>query len=137
MKSFKQLRTELSEQDYGSAWERVKSGATQIGAGAAEAGKTFVKRDLPVLIKKGEQAYQKTIKPAAKKVAGAVGGAMETGGQELKKMATEDFSLPSIDKKPLLNKPFKYDPNKPKQELVGKPSTYNPKETKSPTPIKK
>lgn len=91
MKTFKQLRIELDEQDYGSAWERVKSGASQIGAGAAEAGRTFVKRDLPVIVKKGEQAYQKTIKPVAKKVAGAVGGAMEAGGKKLQSVSEEEL----------------------------------------------
>ena len=91
MKTFKQLRNELDEADYGSAWERVKSGASQIGAGAVEAGRTFVKRDLPVLVKKGEEAYTKTVKPTVKKAAGAVGSALETGGKELRQMSNEMF----------------------------------------------
>lgn len=91
MKSFKQLRTELSEEDYTSAWQKVKRGASEIGSGAAEATKTFVKRDLPVLVKKGEESYTKTVKPTVKKVAGAVGSALETGGKKLQSVSEEEL----------------------------------------------
>lgn len=86
MKTFKQLRNELAE-DYGVAWQKVKSGASDIGSGAIEASKTFVKRDLPILVKKAEKTYTTTIKPTVKKSVSAVGSALETGGKELKKAA--------------------------------------------------
>ena len=90
MKTFKQLKNEIIEGDYESAWQRVKRGASELGSGAAEAGKEFISKDLPVLVKKGEEAYEKT-KPVVKKVVGAAGKTVEQGGRAVKQWAAEDI----------------------------------------------
>lgn len=90
MKTFKQLKNEIIEGDYESAWQKVKRGASELGSGAAEAGKEFISKDLPVLVKKGEEAYEKT-KPVVKKVVGAAGKTVEQGGRAVKQWAAEDI----------------------------------------------
>ena len=90
MKTFKQLKNEIIEGDYESAWQKVKRGASELGSGAAEAGKEFISKDLPVLVKKGEEAYEKS-KPVVKKVVGAAGKTVEQGGRAVKQWAAEDI----------------------------------------------